>query len=243
MRVALGIEYNGTNYHGWQRQPNLPTVQQHVETALTQVANQPIEVQCAGRTDIGVHAKEQVVHFDTTSRRKLDAWVLGGNSNLSNDIAILWAKKVSSDFHARFSAKARRYRYLIYNAKIRPAMLNNQVTWHYASLNEKLMHEAGQYLLGEHDFSSFRGCDCQSKSPMRNVMAIQVKRQHKLVIIDIKANAFLMHMVRNIAGVLMAIGQGKKDPIWAKEVLQACDRTVAGVTAPACGLYFMRVDY
>ena len=243
MRIALGLEYKGTNYHGWQRQDGLATVQGEVEQALSQVADHNVEVFCAGRTDVGVHAKGQVIHFDTEAKRKLDAWVSGGNSYLPHDISILWAKEVDAEFHARFSAMARNYRYLIYNYKIRSALYADQVAWHVKELDEKRMLEAAQYLIGEHDFSSFRGCDCQAKTPMRNVQQIKIKRQNRLIILDIKANAFLMHMVRNIAGLLMAIGGHKQEPIWAKQVLEACDRRVAGITAPACGLYLTRVHY
>jgi tRNA pseudouridine38-40 synthase len=243
MRIALGLEYQGTNYHGWQRQDGLVTVQGEVEKALSKVADHNLEVYCAGRTDVGVHSKGQVIHFDTEALRKLDAWVLGGNSYLPHDISILWAREVRDDFHARFSAVARSYRYLIYNHKIRPALFADQVAWQVKELDVELMFEAAQYLIGEHDFSSFRGCDCQAKTPMRHVQYLNIKREKKLIILDIKANAFLMHMVRNIAGLLMAIGECKHDPIWAREVLQACDRRVAGITAPACGLYLTRVHY
>lgn len=246
MRIVLGLEYNGSNYHGWQRQSSredLSTIQHCVEQALSQVADHPVKVTCAGRTDVGVHAQNQVIHFDTHATRKLDAWILGGNSNLPKDISIKWAKETDEKFHARFSAIARRYRYVIYNQKVRPAVLNKLVTWHYQPLDEKLMHEAAQHLIGENDFTSFRGCDCQSKTPMRNVHHIKVKRLGKLAIIDIKANAFLMHMVRNIAGVLMEIGEGKQPVAWTADVLKACDRRAAGITAPSDGLYLMQVYY
>ena len=243
MRIAVGLEYKGSNYHGWQRQPKLLSVQECVEQALTKVANQKIQITCAGRTDVGVHAKNQVIHFDTNAERKIDAWILGGNSNLPCDISIKWAQQVAPDFHARFSALARSYRYLIYNNKIRPALFAELVTWHLKNLNEKNMSKAAQYLLGEYDFSSFRGCDCQSKTPMRNIHNIHIKRRGKLIILDITANAFLLHMVRNIAGLLIAIGEGKQEPIWAREVLQSCDRQVAAATASAHGLYLTRVYY
>ncbi|KPJ68056.1 MAG: hypothetical protein AMJ43_01215 [Coxiella sp. DG_40] len=243
MRIALGLEYKGNSYYGWQRQAKLPSIQFHVEEALSKVADHSIKVFCAGRTDIGVHAKGQVIHFDTVAKRKLDAWILGGNSYLPCDIRIRWAKQVTDDFHARFSAIARNYRYLIHNCKTHSAILHDLIAWHPKSLDEKLMQKAARYLIGEHDFSSFRGCDCQSKSPMRNVHYLNIKRSGKLIIIDIKANAFLLHMVRNIAGLLIAIGEGKQQPIWAKQVLESCDRKVAGVTAPACGLYLTKVYY
>ncbi len=243
MRIALGLEYKGSNYHGWQKQPNLLSVQECVETALSKVANHNINIFCAGRTDVGVHAKNQVIHFDTEAKRSIDAWVLGGNSNLPRDIIIKWAREVSSDFHARFSALARSYRYLIYNSKIRPAIFFDQVTWHSRNLDEQRMAAAAKFLIGEHDFSSFRGCDCQSRTPMRNVHDIQIKRRDKLIILDITANAFLLYMVRNIAGLLILIGEGKQEPIWAHKVLQSCDRCVAAATAPPQGLYLSRIYY
>jgi tRNA pseudouridine38-40 synthase len=243
MRIALGLEYKGSNYHGWQRQPKLLSIQECVEQAISKVADYKIQVFCAGRTDVGVHAKNQVIHFDTNAKRNLDAWILGGNSNLPCDISIKWAQQVDNNFHARFSALARSYRYLIYNNKIRPAIFADQVTWHIKNLNEKSMFKAAKHLLGEHDFSSFRGCDCQSKTAMRNIHHLHIKRRGKLIILDIKANAFLLHMVRNIAGLLMVIGEGKQEPIWAREVLKNCDRRVAAVTAPAHGLYLTRVYY
>lgn len=243
MRIALGLEYKGINYYGWQRQPKLPSVQFYVEQALSKVADHSVQAFCAGRTDTGVHAKEQVIHFDTIAKRKIDAWILGSNSHLPCDIRIRWAKHVTDDFHARFSAVARSYRYLIHNSKTHSAILYNLITWHPKPLDEKLMQKAAHYLIGEHDFSSFRGCDCQSKSPMRNVHHLNIKRSGKLIVIDIKANAFLLHMVRNIAGLLIAIGEGKQEPIWAKHVLETCDRKISGVTALACGLYLTKVYY
>jgi tRNA pseudouridine38-40 synthase len=243
MRISLGIEYRGTNYHGWQRQDGLITVQAEVEKALSSIADQPIKVICAGRTDVGVHAKEQVIHFDTDADRKLDAYVLGTNSLLPNDIKIKWSKSVPENFHARFSAIARRYQYLIYMGKVRPAILDGLVTFHHNKLNPKLMHEAGQYLLGEQDFSSFRGAGCQSKTAMRNVHHLKVTQQANIIIIDIKANAFLLHMVRNIVGLLIAIGEEKFSPIYAQEILHKCDRKIGEVTAPSAGLYLSKVYY
>lgn len=243
MRIALGIEYNGTNYHGWQIQPNLSTVQLQVESALSKIANHSVNITCAGRTDVGVHAFEQVVHFDSDAIRQTHSWFIGANNYLPPDIRVQWAKVVTNDFHARFSALSRSYRYFIYNKPINSAHYYRKATWYPRKLNVELMHEAGQFLLGEHDFSSFRGTDCQSKSTKRCVTLLSVKRNNSMIVIDIKANAFLMHMVRNIVGVLIAIGIGKKPPIWAKEVLLACDRKVAAVTASAEGLYFMHVEY
>jgi tRNA pseudouridine38-40 synthase len=243
MRICLGVEYNGKNYHGWQRQKDLDTVQLRIEAALSSVANHPISVVCAGRTDVGVHAKEQVIHFDTTAERKLEAWMLGSNSLLPKDICIKWAKPVNEDFHARFSAIARRYQYVIYNSKVRPAILNGLVTFHRRPLKADLMHAAGQHLLGEQDFSSFRGAGCQSKTAMRNVHHLKVTRRKNLVIIDIKANAFLLHMVRNIAGLLIAIGEEKFHPDYLKEILAKRDRKTSEITAPAAGLYLAKVYY
>ena len=245
MRIALGIEYLGTNYHGWQRQDGLSTVQSNVEQALSKVANSPITVVCAGRTDVGVHALSQVIHFDTEINRKLKSWVLGGNTYLPPDIRIQWAHDFSDnpEFHARFSATSRHYQYLIYNHSVQSAILHNRALFYPAKLDADLMHAAAECLIGEQDFSSFRGAGCQSKTAMRNVTAITVKRDGHLIIIDIHANAFLLHMVRNIIGVLLEVGTEKRAPTWVKEVLFGRDRNLAGVTAPACGLYLVNVKY
>lgn len=244
MRIALGIEYDGTNYYGWQRQrDNICTVQDRLEYALGKIAAQPISVICAGRTDAGVHALGQVVHFDTDAMRSDRAWILGTNSNLPADIRVLWARHTASDFHARYSATARQYRYIIYNNKVASAILRHRTMWLPCALNERLMQEAGQYLIGEHDFSSFRGSGCQSKNALRNVMSLVVMRNGNMVTIDIKANAFLLHMVRSIVGMLVKIGEGEKSPSWAKEVLIARDRRVSAATAPAQGLYLVGVGY
>lgn len=243
MRIALGLEYNGTNYHGWQQQNDLVTIQSCVETAVSKVADHPIKIVCAGRTDVGVHAKGQVVHFDTEANRKIDSWLFGINHYLPDDIVVKWVKPIDETFHARHSALARHYKYIIYNHKVRPAILLNQVAWHFIPLNEKLMHTAGQYLLGELDFSSFRSAFCQSTTPMRNVHHLKVTRRNDLIIIDIKANAFLQHMVRNISGLLIAIGEGKHPPEWAKEVLAKRDRRVSAPAAPASGLYLTKIYY
>ena len=243
MRIALGIEYDGSGYAGWQQQQGQPSIQAALEHALGFVANQPIKLTCAGRTDAGVHALSQVAHFDCAVERTVRNWVHGANSGLPNDICVRWAESVSDDFHARFSATARHYRYIIDNRPVRSALHYHRVTWHYAALDADRMHQAAQCLVGEHDFSAFRDSDCQSKTPMRNMMAINVKRDQHWVMIDITANAFLHHMVRNIVGVLLPIGEGKREPSWAAEVLASRDRTQAGVTAPAAGLYLTAVDY
>ena len=244
-RVALGIEYNGRAFHGWQvqRDPVMPTVQAALERALVKIANHPLRSHCAGRTDTGVHAMSQVVHFDTTASRPLKAWVMGVNAELPDSICVRWAKSVAEDFHARFSALRRRYRYIIYNDRVRSAALAGSVTWQCLPLDVELMHRESQYLLGTHDFSSYRAVACQSRSPVRDVYAIELRRQGPLVVMDIEANAFLMHMIRNIAGVLMAVGSGRQQPGWTLEVLQARDRKRGGVTARPHGLYFMGAVY
>ena len=243
MRIALGIEYDGSKYSGWQRQRHADSVQERLEKALSKVANKPVEVQCAGRTDAGVHGTGQVVHFDVDVERKMVAWTMGANANLPKDIAVRWAKEVSEDFHARFSATARRYRYIIYNHALRPAILGAGVSHYHGELDAEKMHEAGQYLLGENDFTSFRAVYCQSLSPYRNLMHLNVSRQGNYVIIDIKANAFVHHMVRNITGSLIKVGHGDEKPEWIKWLLEQKDRTLAGATAKAEGLYLVDVDY
>ncbi|MGA0934851.1 MAG: tRNA pseudouridine(38-40) synthase TruA [Pseudohongiellaceae bacterium] len=244
-RVALGIEYNGRGFNGWQAQksPHTKTVQQTLEQALSEVADHPVTLVCAGRTDAGVHATGQVVHFDHRHERTEGAWIRGGNALLPPEVSVRWAKQVPADFHARFSATARRYRYVIYNHAVKPAILNGQVTHHYQPLDAERMHAAGQLLLGEQDFSAYRGAACQSTTPMRHVSEISVRRQWDFVTLDIQANAFLLHMVRNIAGVLMEIGEGRKPVAWAGEVLAGRDRRQGGVTALPNGLYLVRVFY
>ncbi|SRR5579883_672108 len=243
MRIALGIEYDGKDFYGWQAQRNLSTVQGTLQDALGKVANEAVFLFCAGRTDAGVHATGQVVHFDTRAKRHIDAWVWGTNSHLPPSIVVRWARQTDYSFHARFSALARRYRYVIFNTPIRPAILSNRATWHYYPLDVERMQQAGRYLMGEQDFSSFRSSQCNSKSPMRNVTAFNVERKGDFVVLEIEANAFLHHMVRNIAGVLMKIGGGLKDPSWMQEVLQARDRRAAAETAPPDGLYLIQVRY
>lgn len=244
MRYAACIEYDGAAFHGWQSlKSGLPTIQAAVEAAIGKVANHPISVICAGRTDAGVHGSRQIIHFDTTSVRDDRGWVYGTNTNLPDTIAMRWVKPVSMEFHARFSAQARRYRYIIYNNTIRPAHLSKGVTWNYRLLDVERMREAGRYLVGEHDFTSYRAVQCQAKNPVRTIHHLELNRYGDLIIMDVKANAFLHHMIRNIAGVLMAIGHGKYEPVWAKEVLDARDRRAGGVTAPPWGLYFVDVTY
>ena len=242
-RIALGIEYAGAGYHGWQHQQGLKSIQSELTKALSFVANHPVELVCAGRTDAGVHACGQVVHFDHQQPRELKSWILGANSRLPDSISVSWAQQVSFDFHARFSATARRYRYIINNTKARPALFSGLQTWYYHPLDAEAMHAAAQCLVGEQDFSSFRARDCQSNSPYRHLQHIRVKRYGDLVVIDVQANAFLHHMVRNITGSLLAIGRGKYPVDWLADVLAAQDRRQADVTAPADGLYLIHVTY
>jgi len=243
MRIALIVEYDGSQYHGWQAQTGLHTVQGTLEGALSHIADHEISVVCAGRTDTGVHATHQVVHFDSDKERGIRAWIYGANSFLPKDVCVRSGKEVNDTFHARYSATARRYRYVIHNAPIRPALLRSNVTWQYRQLDHRLMHEAAQYLIGEHDFTSFRSVECQSKTPMRYVSQVSVKRKSDFVIIDISANAFLHHMVRNVVGVLMTVGSGRKPVAWVHEVLMAKDRKLGAETAPPYGLYLVGVTY
>lgn len=241
--MALGIEYDGSRYAGWQRQHEVDTVQAQLERALSLIAGQPIQVFCAGRTDAGVHATGQVVHFSTPVLRQDAAWTMGVNSHLPPDIAVRWAKCVSDDFHARFSATARRYRYVIYNHRYRPAICHSGVTHCYHPLDVERMQRAGQVLMGEHDFTSFRAAQCQSRTPWRNISHLYVTRVGNYVIVDIKANAFVHHMVRNIVGSLLAVGSGEQSERWIAELLVAKDRRLAAATAKADGLYLVAVDY
>jgi len=243
MRIALGVEYNGQGYFGWQAQQNLLTIQTSLESALSFVANEKIFLHCAGRTDANVHATGQVVHFDTRAKRHIDAWVWGTNSHLPASIVVKWAQAVDYSFHARFKATARRYRYIIWNQPIRPAILHGRVTWHYYPLDIDRMRAAGKILIGEKDFSSFRSSKCNSKTAMRNVTSITIERYQDYIFLEIEANAFLHHMVRNIVGVMLKIGSGIKPIEWMEEVLLAKDRRKAAETAPPDGLYLIGVRY
>lgn len=243
MRIALGVEYDGVPFHGWQSQPGLVTVQEQVETVLSGIADHPVQVTCAGRTDTGVSAMGQVIHFDSTANRSTNAWLSGGNSKLTHSISFTWVKIVDASFHARFSALARHYQYIVYNHSIRPAVMHKRVTWYYKKLDETRMAQAAQAFLGEHDFSALRSSDCQSHSPVRAVSRFNVGRVGDHIIIDVIANAFLHHMVRNMVGILMEIGTGKRDVSWAEEVLLSRDRTRAAQTAPPYGLYLVDVHY
>lgn len=243
MKFALGVEYRGTAYCGWQRQLHCDSVQQNLETALGFVANEAVELACAGRTDSTVHALEQVAHFETTAVRSERAWVLGANCRLPRDIRIKWVCPVDDDFHARFSAQARAYRYIIFNAAVPSALFHDLSSWEYRPLDHGKMNDCAQLLLGEHDFSSFRAAGCQAKTSSRNIEEISVSREHDLVYLDIRANAFLYHMVRNIAGSLIEVGRGEQDLDWFAGVFDSGDRNQAAATAPAAGLYFLYARY
>ena len=247
MRIALGIEYDGTAYNGWQRQKTGLGVQQRVEEALQLVADEPVEVTCAGRTDAGVHAAGQVVHFDTSSKRDDRGWLLGANSNLPDDISVMWARHVDDDFHARFSATGRNYCYRILNRLERSALHRHRAWWVYQPLDAKCMHEAAQQLLGEHDFSAFRAAGCQASTPIREIRSISVGREGDgdcdWIVLEVTANAFLQHMVRNIAGTLMAIGSGDESPDAMSEILASGDRKRGGIAAPPHGLTLVDVEY
>lgn len=244
-RIALEIEYDGADFSGWQRQssPQLPTVQGAVEKALSQVANHPVTLTCAGRTDAGVHATAQVVHFDAAVDRGARAWLRGGNSLLPAGVRIQWARAVDDTFHARFSALSRRYRYVILESEVAPALLSRQVTHVRGQLDTAAMQRAADALPGEHDFSAFRAAGCQSRTPFRHVSHLRVFRQGCFVVIDIAANAFLQHMVRNIAGALIAVGLGQRDSDWPGELLVGRDRRRGAATASPAGLYLVAVEY
>lgn len=243
MRIALGIEYDGTAYNGWQRQKTGLGVQQRVEEALRVVANHPVEVTCAGRTDTGVHASGQVVHFDTSSGRDDRGWLLGANSNLPDDISVSWARQVNDDFHARFSATARHYHYRILNRLERSAIYRHWAWWIYQPLDAEQMHTAAQQLLGEHDFSAFRAAGCRANTPNREITQVAVQRDRDWLTLTITANAFLQHMVRNITGSLVKVGAGEAPPEWIADVLASRDRKRGGIAAPPHGLTLTSVDY
>ena len=243
MRIALGIEYDGTSYVGWQRQKSGIGVQERVEAAISKVADEPLEAVCAGRTDAGVHATGQVAHFDTLAERSPRGWLLGVNSNLPDDINATWARPVDDKFHARFSADSRSYRYLILNRPVRSALFRRRAWWIYEPLDEQAMADGAAHLVGKHDFSAFRAAGCQAPTPEREVTSLTIERRGDWIVIDITANAFLHHMVRNIAGTLVAIGRGDAVPGWAAEVLASRDRKSGGIAAPAHGLTLVRVAY
>jgi tRNA pseudouridine38-40 synthase len=243
MRIAVGVEYDGTAYAGWQSQSNVDSIQAQLERALGEVANHPIDVVCAGRTDAGVHALCQVAHFDATAVRSSRGWVLGANTHLPDDIALTWAIPVPEDFHARYSATTRSYRYVFLNRGTRSALARLRACLVHRALDVAAMNTAGQFLVGEHDFTSFRSAECQSRTPVRRVDCVKVARDGEFVVVDVTANAFLHHMVRNFAGALLGVGLGESAPDWIRELLELRDRTRAGVTAPPQGLYLRAVAY
>lgn len=243
MKFAAVIEYDGSGFCGWQRQTHALTVQEVVEQAISRVADHPVGVVCAGRTDTGVHALGQVVHFETYAHREVRSWLLGINSNLPSSVVVKKVVPVANDFHARFCAHLRTYRYIIINEPARSALLAHRATWERIPLAIAPMQDATQYLIGEHDFTSFRALACQAKSPVREIKSLSIKKQGSLIEIEVTANGFLHHMVRNLVGVLMNIGKGEHPPIWAQQVLDKRDRAYGGVTAPAQGLYFLSVVY
>jgi tRNA pseudouridine38-40 synthase len=242
-RYAAGLEYDGRAYSGWQYQPGLDTVQDQAQRALARVADSPVECTCAGRTDAGVHASGQVLHFDSDAARSEHAWRLGANTYLPDDISVLWVREVPEQFHARFSATARSYRYVVLNRDSRPALATGRATWERRPLDAALMHDSAQVLVGEHDFSAFRAIECQSKSPVRLVERVAVTRNCEWLHLDITANAFLHHMVRNVAGLLMSVGQGESPPERVAQVLASRDRRTSAATAPPDGLYLVAVRY
>ena len=243
MRIALGVEYDGRAFSGWEIQRERETVQAVLEKALSNVADHPVRTICAGRTDAGVHAWGQVVHFESEQSRGLHAWVLGTNTGLPSSVSVSWAQPVPAQFHARFSAKRRHYRYLILNRAARSGLLDGRVGWESRPLDVDVMQNGATRLLGEHDFSAFRAAGCQAKSPVRSLYRLDICRRDQMIAVDVVANAFLQHMVRNLVGSLVQVGLGKQPPVWTTTLLESRDRTQGGATMAACGLYLMSVEY
>jgi tRNA pseudouridine38-40 synthase len=242
-RYALGIEYDGTAFSGWQNQSHAPSVQGALNAAIARVADEPVSTLAAGRTDAGVHATGQVVHFDSAAERSLRSWQLGINSNLPPEVCVLWVRPVPPEFHARHSAVGRTYRYLILNRPVRPALERHRTWWVRDPLDAAPMAEAGAHLLGEHDFSAFRAASCQAKSPVRRMDSLTVRREGEYLVVDVRASGFLHHMVRNIVGSLVRVGRGEAPPSWIPALLAGRDRTRAAPTAPPSGLYLAAVHY
>jgi len=243
VRIALGVEYDGSQYSGWQSQPDVPNIQDTLQAALSGIADESIAITAAGRTDTGVHALEQVIHFDTNTARPLTAWVRGSNALLPKNVAVLWAHVVPVEFHARFSAQARSYQYVLVNRATRSAVHRGKVGWFHAPLDVEAMRSAAKHLLGEHDFSAFRSSECQAKTPVKNLAQLDIRQQGDTIIFDLTANAFLHHMVRNIVGCLVFIGKGKHPPQWIRQVLDGTDRKHAAPTFAPDGLYLRHVAY
>lgn len=242
-RIALGVAYDGSFWQGWQTQPGGRTVQDKLESALNQFLAQSVGTICAGRTDTGVHGLCQVVHIDTAVQRRPESWVRGLNALLPDSIAVQWAQAVPDTFHARFSAMSRTYLYLVRNSRVRSPLLHGRVGWVYHALNLESMRDAAQRLLGEHDFSCFRSSQCQAASPVRTLQSLQVEQYGEFFLFTFKANAFLHHMVRNLMGALLYVGQGKQPSSWMTELLAQRDRRLAAPTFAPDGLYLARADY
>jgi tRNA pseudouridine38-40 synthase len=243
MRIALGLEYDGSPFQGWQTQPAGNTVQDALEAALAQIAGETVAVTCAGRTDRGVHASGQVVHFDSAAERPDSAWVRGVNGFLPESVAVLWARRVPEDFHARYAARSRTYRYVLVSRGVRPALAARYAGWTHAPLDLAAMSDAARHLLGEHDFSAFRSSECQAKTPVRTLHELRVESRGERIDFVLRANAFLHHMARNIVGTLVHVGKGARAPGWALEVLRSRDRGAAAATFGPEGLYLESVEY
>ena len=243
MRIALGIEYAGTPFNGWQSQPDGRGVQDVLESALAAIAGESVRAAAAGRTDAGVHAAMQVVHFDTTAARPASAWVRGTNSGLPPEIAVQWAQPVADEFHARFAAQARHYTYLLANCPVRPAILAGRIGWYHRRLDVAAMRDGAAALIGTHDFSAFRAAMCQARSPVKTLARAEVTAQGECIRFEFSANAFLHHMIRNIVGALIRVGVGNAPPAWIGELLAGRDRTRAAATFAAAGLYLTGADY
>ena len=243
MRIVVGLEYCGVGFCGWQSQPSGCGVQDALAAAISRIAGEKVSVVAAGRTDTGVHAAFQVVHFDTQTHRPMSAWVRGVNSHLTHGVAVLWAREVSPEFHARFNAIERGYRYVLLNHPVRPALDHGRVGWHYRPLDAKAMNQAADLLLGEHDFSAFRAAECQAKSPIKTLHLARIERRGDFLLADFRANAYLHHMIRNIMGGLVQVGVGKYPPAWMRTVLEGRDRSLAAATFDAAGLYLSYIRY
>jgi tRNA pseudouridine38-40 synthase len=243
MRIALGLEYDGARFCGWQTQPSGCGVQDHLETALRHIAGERVEIVCAGRTDAGVHALAQVAHFDTPAARPESAWVRGVNASLPAALAVTWAREVSGEFHARYAALNRCYRYVLLNRPVRPAAGHGRVGWFHPPLDIEAMRDAARLLIGEHDFSAFRSAECQARSPVRELRRLEIERHGDFVVFDFCANAFLHHMARNLVGTLVYVGKGRHHPEWVGELLAGRDRAAAAPTFDAAGLYLAHVEY
>lgn len=243
MRIALGLEYDGANFAGWQTQLQGNTVQDALERALSEIVGTPLRATCAGRTDAGVHAVAQVVHIDTPVARPENAWVRGVNAHLPDSVAVCWSREVPDDFHARFSARSRSYRYVLYNHAVRPALLHGRVGWFHLPLDVAAMQAGAALLVGERDFSAFRAAECQAKSPVKTLHLAEVRREGSCIVFDFRAGAFLHHMVRNMVGALVYVGKGAHPPEWIAELIAGRDRGLAAPTFSPSGLYLSGVEY